>query len=91
MAMNLGILAFISGNLAFKKPAFQLSTYGQYTADNAVNGIAPPKDDTSEWSCSHTEEATTGFLWWYVNLSESEDFVIKNITIVNRQGVNGRF
>lgn len=73
---------FITGNLAYNRPAKQSSEYdiSKNYAGRAVDGST-----TSDWTkCTHTKAVTETLSWWYVELAAMS--VIQSVTLYNRGG-----
>ena len=69
----------VAGNVAFRKNAYQVGTYGQQVASGALDGVTTP-DATSQ--CAHPDTGTgEGIAWWEVDLGHV--YVINSITIFN--------
>ena len=78
--MLTNILFIFAGtiNLAFNKPAEQISTLPGYTADKAVNGVSDELDDYS------STNSTIGTKCWKVDLQVK--YTIEKIILYSRVG-----
>ena len=77
-------LVCISGNLAFKKSASQVGTYGRMIANRSVDGYIDGENN----HCSHPLSKNNN-AWWMVDLGAIS--VIHSVNIFSGKKANGKY
>ena len=66
-------------NIALKKPAYQISTYGNDEASFAVDG----NNDQNKFSHTNNKENSDFYQWWIVDLEK--EYSISEIYVTGRE------